>query len=133
MGTLLLIAKADALTELLGEILHRESGYTTVRAETCADALKLLQHTAFQIIVLDLQYYFRADLDFGDQLHTDAQTAAISLVVLTTRPDAPELRPHPMTALIAKPFELDQLIGVVRALVPLVGAVEGCAGANDRS
>jgi two-component system, chemotaxis family, chemotaxis protein CheY len=116
----LVVDDDDVIRDAVAEALELE-GYSVGRARDGEEALGYLRSNAPHAIVLDLMMPGMDGWTFVERCREEALCAGIPIVVVSAshnlRTAARELRPRGVSAVIAKPFELDVLIGAVERLV----------------
>ncbi|HTD53564.1 MAG TPA: response regulator [Thermoanaerobaculia bacterium] len=109
--------------DLRGEIqrLLEEAGYRVVPAGNGADALLILQHSdPPDLILLDLMLPLMSGWEFSAEVSRDARLVAIPRVILSSiadRREATVLR-VPAENCVKKPFLPEELLSLIRALIP---------------
>jgi DNA-binding response OmpR family regulator len=115
--TILLVEDDEELSGFLVRVL-REEGLDAVRVDCARDALSLLKHEAFQLVVLDRML---PDLD-GLAVCTEIrrQNRELPVLMLTARGEVEDR----VTGLdsgaddyVVKPFEVEELLARIRALL----------------
>src|SRR5436190_13349409 len=105
-----LIAEDDlAVRTLLVAVLEGE-GYPVLAVENGRAALAALPAWQPNLIVLDLAMPFLDGVNLWDLLRQDAAWARIPVVVLTAYPERADRSRLEPAVVIAKPFDLDQLL-----------------------
>jgi len=114
----LVIDDDDDLAEVVREVL-RDSGYAVATVRHGAAALELVRHISPDLILLDLTMPIMDGWSFLGQYRRNGKTSA-RIVLLTGNPHAPEIaRNLGADGYLSKPFEIDDLIGVVARELPL--------------
>ncbi len=114
-SALILIIEDDAATrELMGNVLMDE-GYDVVVAESGASALIQLDLALPDLITLDLGLFDVDGLALLHMLRQRAETSSIPIVVVSARGALPHDAFALSQAQVAKPFDLEDLLGAVRA------------------
>jgi CheY-like chemotaxis protein len=114
----LVIDDDDNLAEVVRQVL-RDSGYAVATVRHGAAALELVRHISPDLILLDLTMPIMDGWSFVGQYRRDGKTSA-RIVLLTGNPHAPEIaRNLGADGYLNKPFEIDDLIGVVSRELPL--------------
>lgn len=115
----LIIEDDRALAELMAQVLEEE-GFSTLVAHTLVDAREVLAQTGpeVEVVVSDL-----VELEGSDLLGRVATLRGLAgdrpLIVCTGRSEATSLTDDPgVTGVIIKPFDLDDLVSLVRATCP---------------
>ena len=103
--------------EIMAEALV-EAGFTVDAADSADEAVRMLDEDGYQLLVTDIHMPGRLD-GIGLAQHVHGQDPTMPIVFVTGRPDVlARLRDAgiPGTSL-AKPFELEELVQVVRRLI----------------
>jgi len=115
-ASVLVVDDDSGIRDALAECLESE-GYRVTTAQHGAEALERLRDHRPGVIVVDLLMPVMNGYQFLAALRADPALASIPVLLMTgttARADAP----HPaVDALLPKPFELEDLLGVVRRLV----------------
>jgi CheY-like chemotaxis protein len=108
----LVIDDDDDLAEVVRQVL-RDSGYSVATVRHGAAALELMSHISPDLILLDLTMPIMDGWSFVGQYRRSGKSSA-RIVLLTGNPNAPEIaRNLGADGYLNKPFEIDDLIGVV--------------------
>ena len=116
--TVLVIDDDIAVREAISAGLRRE-GYDLLFAENGADALDVLKNATPQVVILDLKMPVMDGLEFLSNLQLKP-SEAFSVVVLTAHVDdesAEACFNAGISALIKKPFALNELRGAVQTAI----------------
>jgi len=113
---ILLIEDDPSIQGAISLLLERE-GFTVTCAGNGAEALRLLAaREPPALILLDMMMPIMNGLEFREAQQRDPRLAAIPVVVLSATPGAEEsVDLPPPSAVIPKPFDIDQLLAVVEA------------------
>ena len=118
--TILLVEDDFDLRSEIQRLLE-EAGYRVVPAGNGADALLILQHSdPPDLILFDLMLPLMSGWELSTEISKDAKLAAIPRVVLSSiadRREASVLR-VPAENCVKKPFLPEELLSLIRALVP---------------
>ncbi len=111
-GKTVLVVDDDASLGLLCRVNLELDGYAVVEARSIADARSVLEHTAFDAVLLDLHL---GDGDGGDLLVSLAGARPPVALFTGSGTIEPELAAL-AEGVLPKPFTLDDLLGTVRRL-----------------
>lgn len=111
----LIVDDEPIILDLLRDVLEDE-GFRVVTASNGAAALYLIQRTPVALVLTDLMMPFVSGIDLARQLHSNPQTAAIPLVLMSAA--LPQQVSDIFAAVIHKPFDVDTIVRVVRQLLP---------------
>ncbi len=84
----------------------------------------MLQQIRPALILLDLNLPGINGIEVYDRLQADPQMQAIPVMFVTANPTAPALVARKFPHVIAKPFEIDVLLGRIAELLPLAAPTE---------
>jgi CheY-like chemotaxis protein len=114
--TILLVEDDPSIQGAISLLLERE-GFIVTCAGNGAEALQLLGSGELPaLILLDMMMPVMNGLEFRAAQLRDRRLAAIPVVVLSATPGAEETADlAPPSAVIPKPFDIDQLLAVVEA------------------
>ena len=122
-GTVLVVEDDPVQRGLLVDVLADE-GYTVLAAEDAPRALRLAREHAPGLVLADQGLPGPSGLDLLAALRAGEATHRIPLVLLSGLP--PDGDGHRPDAVLAKPFDLDELLAfVARALGPVGPAAAG--------
>lgn len=116
--TALVIEDDDAVGGLLHDLLAAE-GAAVLRAGGVRDGLALARADQPDVILLDHHLPDGAGSSLLAALRRDEATHAIPVIVLSGAPQALAALEPPPDGLVAKPFDLDDLLSEVGKFVPL--------------
>jgi len=113
---ILLVEDDPSIQGAISLLLERE-GFQVTCAGNGAEALRLLGAGEVPaLILLDMLMPVMNGLEFRAAQHRDPRLAAIPVVVLSATPGAEESDDLPSpSAVMPKPFDIDQLLAVVEA------------------
>jgi DNA-binding response OmpR family regulator len=117
----ILVVEDDAgIRELIAEILRGE-GYVIDQAANGRDALLHVKRARPDAILLDLMMPVMDGQTFARTCGTlDHNNSTIPILVMSASPDlarsAEQLRPYGVRGQLPKPFDMDELVTMVRAL-----------------
>ncbi|MBA3530577.1 MAG: response regulator [Ardenticatenales bacterium] len=119
--TILVVDDEPEVREVVGLVLHSLGGYQVKFAEDGLVALKKLALFTPDLIVLDMMMLNMDGLSL--MLELDQQESAIPILVLTAHEAAYNTAAKRLGAerCIRKPFEVDDLLGRVRAILAAAG------------
>lgn len=119
--SVLVVDDDDAIRDMVAETLQYE-GYAVEVAENGAEALERLRQKQPDAIVLDLMMPVMDGWQFVEALRELDARAEVPIVVMSAahqlHETADRLLAKGVRAVLAKPFDLDALIGVIERYVP---------------
>ena len=117
----LVIDDDDELADVVRQVL-RDAGYSVATVRHGAAALELVRHISPDLILLDLTMPIMDGWSFVAQYRRHGKTEA-RIVLLTGNSHAPEIA-ETLSAdgYVTKPFDLTDLMAVVRRELPLANA-----------
>ena len=118
---LLIVDDEPPILELLQETLE-DAGYPVLTASNGRDALALAQHRPLALVLTDVMMPHMDGNLLCQRLRADPHTQHLPVLLMTATRYA--ITTGTATASIAKPFDLDALIALVRRFYP---------GADERS
>ena len=112
--TILIVEDDQDQGELLNLIIEEESSYHPVLVTTSDCALKVIQHTKPDLLLLDYTLTPLNGLELYDHLHTMQGLEAVPAIILTASLEKhqPEIVQRCLVG-IAKPYELDTLLQTI--------------------
>jgi two-component system chemotaxis response regulator CheY len=117
----LVIDDDDELADVLRQVL-RDSGYSVATVRHGAAALELVRHISPDLILLDLRMPIMDGWSFVSQYRRSGKSSA-RIVLLTGNSQAPEIAERlNADGYLTKPFDLADLLSVVRRELPLPSA-----------
>ena len=123
MTLVLVVDDQESLRQLIRVNLELE-GYTVVEAADGVECLEQARRWHPDVITLDVVMPRLDGLTVAAELNADAELAAIPVIVVTTsgRPaDMVRARAAGVDAYLTKPYDPDELVQAVRALVGPAG------------
>ena len=112
---ILIIDDDPDLREVLTEALRGE-GYAVTALESAFGAAGLARRLRPGVILLDIGLPYRSGASLLTELKANPSTAGIPVVVISANPDALTAgRRAQATAVLDKPFQVEALLGAVRA------------------
>lgn len=113
--TILVVDDDVALREMMSMTLKKE-GFDVVSAASVAQARTLIAHTSFDLVVSDIYLGDGTAIELLEDLRgADKPTAVILVTAQGTVETAAAAREAGVFDYLAKPFQLDQLVGCVTA------------------
>jgi two-component system phosphate regulon response regulator PhoB len=115
----ILVVEDDPLARELLQSVLTDEGYDVMAAETGEQALTALSTVWPALITLDLDLPgISGDLILAELRRRDA-TRALPVVVVSAKLPIPGAVREMAQAVVPKPFDLDELLSVIRRFVPL--------------
>jgi CheY-like chemotaxis protein len=114
--TILIVDDDQAVVNILDELLS-DAGYHTLRAAHGNEALAILSTTLPDLIVTDLQMPVLDGFELCRAVLANPTTQAIPLVLISAFDSAIQSVDFPHASVVRKPFDLDELLNLVVALV----------------
>ena len=119
--SILVVDDDEAVAELLRALLNREPGWGATVVHDAAAAREVFRHVRVEVLVVDVNLPGISGLELLDLLRRDGSWNQPPVILLTGVPDQPGLseavRRGAAVALVAKPFDVDQLIEEIRSAV----------------
>lgn len=113
-GATILVVEDDPSLRMLCRVNLELEQYRVLEAETVARAEELVGSEPVDVVLLDLHVGNRDGRELLPLLHRWRPDAAVCLLSGTSEVDPPPM--EGVQAFIRKPFELDDLTGIVRRL-----------------
>jgi len=114
--TILIVDDEYSLVESLADILGME-GYATLSARNGRQALELLERTRPTLLLLDFMMPVMDGIQLLEAMDKKGLLAQIPVILMTAAPMGLPKENRKWTALLIKPFELDELISLVRRVL----------------
>jgi DNA-binding response OmpR family regulator len=123
----LLVEDDASLREGMVELISEQAPVR--EAGSIAQALAALREESFSLVVTDLRI---GETGEGGRIILEAARQRLQPVAIVSAATAEEvvrvLRPHEPDAVLAKPFQIDDMLGLVERFLSLKSGVEGMAG-----
>ena len=111
----LVIEDEPAIVALLTQVLS-EAGYVVAATDAAIGAMAMVRDLEPSVILLDLGLPYRSGASLLAELKTDARTARIPVIVVSSMPDVLTAERRALaTAVVQKPFDVQELVEKVRA------------------
>jgi len=114
--TILIADDDQAVLDILDDLFSAE-GYQTLRAGHGAEARAILESTRPDLIVTDLVMPVLNGLDLCRAVLANPVTQTIPLVLISGHDSALQSVDFPYASVVRKPFDLDEILNVVVALI----------------
>lgn len=117
----LVVEDDPPIAELLAGAINDEPGYVALTATDASSAMRALQAVNADCVVLDVELPGMSGLELYDQMQSDDRLRDLPVIVETAsaKEHASEMRRRGIPAYIAKPFDLDDVVAIVKRLAPL--------------
>jgi two-component system nitrogen regulation response regulator GlnG len=118
---LVLIVEDDKPTgDVLAGAINDERGYRAITAATADEALAAMSRIDPDLLLLDIRLPGMSGLELYDRIRADARFPALPVVFETGggREHAQDLRDRGVATYIKKPFDIHELVKLVKRLVP---------------
>lgn len=116
---ILLIDDDDTILDVLVTLLRDEEGYRVVAAHSGSEALRVAPPDPPALVFMDVMLHREVVEDVLRDLRAHPGWEAFALVVCTAMPNIHELAQQlGSDAYLAKPFDLDDLLGIVEHFGP---------------
>ena len=112
---LLIVDDEPPILDLLRETLQ-DAGYPVLTASNGREALAIAQQTQLALVLTDVMMPFMDGNVLSQRLRADPSTQHLPVLLMTATHYAVTM--GSATALIAKPFDLDALVALVRSFYP---------------
>lgn len=118
----LIVEDDEPIGDVLLTAINDERGYTAVRVASADEALAALARTRTDLMLLDIQLPGMSGLELYDRIKADDRFKDLPILFETAggRANADALRERGIATYVKKPFDLDELVRFVKALVPPV-------------
>jgi DNA-binding response OmpR family regulator len=131
---ILVVEDDDAIRALLVAALRREP-FDVHAAVNGADALNMTRATEYTVILLDLMMPMLNGIEFLEAFHEAAPQSRTVIFIMTAGDDTAvrRLPPNVVHGIVRKPFDVPQLVAMVRAVAdtPVAPAPEPGATAEE--
>lgn len=117
---ILCVEDNPALADVMNTFLESK-GFDVLAAGNGADAVKIAQQEAPDLILMDLQLPVMSGLEATRRIRAIAELASIPIIAVTgfvTEFDAVRTRTAGCDAHISKPYDLDVLLQTIQGLLP---------------
>lgn len=118
---------------LLQTIVVRTGEFDIVTCRDGEEAIAALERRHFDVVLLDLMMPRRSGFDVLDFLRAHRPEQLRVVLVLTALPAdfAQRLDPTVVHALVAKPFDFERIVGLIRGIVAAGGTASANPAASD--
>jgi DNA-binding response OmpR family regulator len=122
-GTLsiLVVEDDEVAADLIRVILNDEVGWGATVVHDAAAARAVFQHVRIEILVLDVNLPGISGIELLDLLRKDPHWDEPPIILMSANPGQPAvvdaLRKGAVTTFLTKPFDVDQLVGEIKAAV----------------
>jgi DNA-binding response OmpR family regulator len=120
-----LVVDDDPWIRLLLRDLLTDEGYAVVEASNGSAALRLAQRQPPALVLLDLVLPEQSGLELLTELKSTRATAHVPVIAVSGRTDLLACAAALADAVVAKPFDIDELLAKIRA-----ARRRSCPGAN---
>ena len=114
----ILVVEDDPLARELLQGVLTDEGYDVLAAENGEQALTTLGTVWPALITLDLDLPGIAGDQILTELRRSDESRALPVVIVSAKHPIPRAVRELADAIVPKPFDLDELLGVIRGLVP---------------
>lgn len=111
----LIVDDEPVILDLLRDVLE-DAGFQVLTASNGAAALYVIQRTPVALVLTDLMMPNVTGIELANQLHTNPQTAAIPLLLMSAA--LPQPIGNAFAAVIHKPFAIEHMVEIVRQFFP---------------
>ncbi len=110
---IIVVEDNEPIAELVKDTLNAEPDYQAVVVTDGARALDVIRSVKASLILLDLHLPGLDGLEIYDMLQADPATAEIPIIFLTANHEERRFRERGYLNVLAKPFDLDDLLARV--------------------
>ena len=112
---MVVVAEDDpVIRELLAEVLGTELGVYVVTAADGGEALRVLERVRPALVVTDVMMPGISGLELARRICDDPRLAGVPVVAISAAVDAEAARAAGCAELLAKPFEIEDVLDLVR-------------------
>ena len=112
---ILVVEDTRPIADLICQTLNEEPQYEAIAVDNGAAALETLKGVKAGLLILDVSLPGITGLELYDRLQADEATRGIPVVFVTADTEAlRELEQRRLPHVLAKPFDLDDLLGLVQ-------------------
>lgn len=108
---ILVIDDEDYVADMIASALELE-GYTAHVAYNGRDGLARAAQLAVDLLIIDIMLPYISGIELADQLRQHAHTADVPIILISA--GARPTKPLPKMSFVAKPFDMDQMMALVR-------------------
>lgn len=113
---IIVVEDNEQIAELVKDTLNAEPDYQAVVVNDGAQALEVIRSVKASLILLDLHLPGLDGLQIYDVLQDDPATRDIPVLFLTANAEERRFKERGFTNILAKPFDLDELLARVAAV-----------------
>lgn len=106
--------------DLLADAINDERGYVALHVASGSDALRALDTVNTDLVLLDVGLPGMSGIEVYDRMRRDERLREVPVMFETAAAaeQVTELRVRGVTAFIRKPFDLNDVLGYVKRMVP---------------
>jgi DNA-binding response OmpR family regulator len=116
--TILVVEDDEATAELVRTLLNREAGWGATVVHDAAAAREVFRHIQVELLVLDVNLPGISGVELLDLLRRDPHWREPPVILMSAYPEQPQIQQvldrEPTIRLLAKPFDVDELVEAVR-------------------
>jgi DNA-binding NtrC family response regulator len=109
-----LVIDDEPAIRLLCRVNLELEGYLVLEATSLTEARRLLDEHHVDVVLLDM----RIGLERGDEILDELNARQVPAIVVTGSAEVDPVWADKTAAVLGKPFQIDELLGHVRQLVP---------------
>jgi DNA-binding response OmpR family regulator len=133
--TILVVEDDDAVAELIRAVLNDVTGWGATVVHDASAAREVFRHVRMEVLVVDVSLPGISGIELLEMLRTDPHWDEPPVLLMSARPEQADisaaLREGLVTAFLAEPFEVEQLVAAVRTAVAARSDGAGMASAGD--
>lgn len=115
--TIVVVEDNATIAQLIREVLNDVPGYGAVAVSTGGEALAVTPAVRADLVLLDIDLPDMSGFDVYDRLRENPASAVTPVLFMSAAPHDSALAQRGIRAYLSKPFDLDDLLDLVRQLL----------------
>src|SRR3954452_3224037 len=114
---IIIVEDNESIAEIIKDTLNAEPDYQAVTVSDGAQVLEVIKSLRASLVLLDLSLPGLDGLQIYDMLQADELTERVPIIFVTANSDRADFKARSFENVLAKPFDLDELLTQVAAVL----------------